>query len=40
MKKKLMIHDLYRMKRDGETISWITAYDYPTAQFVEAAGMT
>ncbi len=39
MKKKLMIHDLYRMKRDGETISWITAYDYPTAQFVEAAGM-
>jgi 3-methyl-2-oxobutanoate hydroxymethyltransferase len=39
MKKKLMIHDLYRMKRDGEKISWITAYDYPTAQFVEAAGM-
>ena len=39
MKKKLMIHDLYKMKRDGEKVSWITAYDYPTAQFVEAAGM-
>ena len=38
-KKKPMIHDLYRMKRDKEKITWITAYDYPTAQFVEAAGM-
>jgi 3-methyl-2-oxobutanoate hydroxymethyltransferase len=38
-KKKPMIHDLYRMKREGDKITWITAYDYPTAQFVEAAGM-
>ncbi|UCC67676.1 MAG: 3-methyl-2-oxobutanoate hydroxymethyltransferase [Armatimonadota bacterium] len=36
---KKMIHDLYRMKQDGEKITWITAYDYPTAQFAEAAGM-
>ncbi len=39
MKKKLMIQDFYRMKKEGEKISWITAYDYPTAQFAEAAGM-
>jgi 3-methyl-2-oxobutanoate hydroxymethyltransferase len=38
-KKKPMIHDLYRMKQEGEKISWLTAYDYPTAQFAEAAGM-
>ncbi len=37
--KKLSILDLQRMKRDGEKIAWITAYDYPTAQFAEAAGM-
>jgi len=38
-KKKLMIHDFMSMKRDGEKITWITSYDYPTAQFAEAAGM-
>jgi 3-methyl-2-oxobutanoate hydroxymethyltransferase len=27
------------MKRASEKITWITAYDYPTAQFAEAAGM-
>jgi len=36
---KKMIHELYRMKQEGEKITWITAYDYPTAQFAEAAGM-
>jgi 3-methyl-2-oxobutanoate hydroxymethyltransferase len=36
---KKMIHDFYRMKQAGEKITWITAYDYPTAQFVEAAGL-
>ncbi len=36
---KKMIHDLWRMKREGEKITWLTAYDYPTAQFAEAAGM-
>src|SRR5208283_3824749 len=38
-KKKLMIHDFYRMKETGEKICWLTSYDYPTAQFAEAAGM-
>ena len=36
---KRMIHDFYRMKQQGEKITWVTAYDYPTAQFVEAAGL-
>jgi 3-methyl-2-oxobutanoate hydroxymethyltransferase len=27
------------MKRAGEKIAWLTAYDYPTAQFEEAAGI-
>ena len=38
-KQKLMIHDFYRMKETGEKICWLTSYDYPTAQFAEAAGM-
>jgi len=38
-RKKLSILDLCAMKERGEKISWITAYDYPTAQFAEAAGM-
>ncbi|HWR92452.1 MAG TPA: 3-methyl-2-oxobutanoate hydroxymethyltransferase [Desulfobacterales bacterium] len=38
-KKKRMIHDFYRMKQDGEKITFLTSYDYPTAQFAEAAGM-
>ncbi len=36
---KKMIHEFYRMKQAGEKITWITAYDYPMAQFVEAAGL-
>jgi 3-methyl-2-oxobutanoate hydroxymethyltransferase len=36
---KKMIHDFYRMKEEGEKITWLTAYDYPTAQFEEAAGV-
>jgi 3-methyl-2-oxobutanoate hydroxymethyltransferase len=36
---KLMIHDFYRMKQEGEKITWLTAYDYPTAQFEEEAGV-
>ncbi|MBA7590687.1 3-methyl-2-oxobutanoate hydroxymethyltransferase [subsurface metagenome] len=39
MKKKLMIHDFYRMKKDRELVSWLTSYDFPTAQFAEAADM-
>lgn len=38
-KKKLMIHDFYRMKEKNEKITWLTSYDYPTAQFAEAAGI-
>lgn len=38
-KQKLMIHELYKMKQEGQKIAWITSYDYPTAQFAEAAGM-
>jgi len=36
---KKMIHDFYRMKEAGEKITWLTAYDFPTAQFAEAAGI-
>lgn len=36
---KLMIGDFYRMKAEGEKITWLTCYDYPTAQFEEAAGV-
>ena len=38
-KKKLSINDLYNMKKAGEKICWLTSYDFPTAQFAEAAGM-
>ncbi len=38
-KKKLMIHDFYKMKAEGRKITWLTSYDYPTAQFAEAAGI-
>ncbi|MGA2976493.1 MAG: 3-methyl-2-oxobutanoate hydroxymethyltransferase [Spirochaetia bacterium] len=38
-KAKHSIHDLLRMKRQGEKVSWLTAYDYPTARFAEEAGL-
>jgi 3-methyl-2-oxobutanoate hydroxymethyltransferase len=38
-KKKLMIHELYQMKAEGRKATWLTAYDFPTAQFAEAAGL-
>ena len=38
-KAKHSVHTLQRMKADGEKIAWLTAYDYPTALFAEAAGM-
>ena len=38
-KKKLMVHEFYKMKEEGQKITWLTSYDYPTAQFAEAAGM-
>ncbi len=37
--KKASILSLQKMKEKGEKIAWLTAYDYPTAAFAEAAGM-
>jgi len=37
--KKMMIQDFYKMKKDGEKVAWLTCYDFPTAQFEEAAGI-
>jgi len=37
--KKKMIHDFYKMKAEGQKVTWLTAYDFPTAQFAEAAGL-
>lgn len=37
--KKKTILDLIKMKKTGEKVAWITAYDFPTAQFAEKAGM-
>ncbi len=36
---RVTIRDLKQMKRDGEKIPMITAYDYTSAQLVEKAGM-
>ncbi len=38
-RKKVSILDLQAMKARREKISWLTAYDYPTAQFAEEAGL-
>jgi 3-methyl-2-oxobutanoate hydroxymethyltransferase len=38
-KKKLMIHELQKMKQEGQRITWLTSYDYPNACFAEAAGL-
>lgn len=36
---KKTIPDFIKMKQDGEKISMLTAYDYPSAQWVEEAGI-
>lgn len=36
-RNKVTILTLQAMKERGEKISWLTSYDYPTAQFAEAA---
>lgn len=38
-KKKHSIHTIQIMKESGERVAWLTAYDYPTAQFAETAGL-
>jgi 3-methyl-2-oxobutanoate hydroxymethyltransferase len=37
-KRKLSRIDLEKMKHAKQPVAWITAYDFPTAQFAEAAG--
>ncbi len=39
MPAKKGVLDLHEMKRAGQQITWLTGYDYPTAQFEEAAGV-
>jgi 3-methyl-2-oxobutanoate hydroxymethyltransferase len=39
MVMKKTIHDFTRMKVEGEKITFLTAYDFPTAQSAEAAGL-
>jgi len=39
MRKRKMIHDFIEMKKKGEKITFLTSYDYPTAQFADAAGL-
>ena len=36
---KKSILDFFNMKTEGKKVTWLTAYDYPTAQFAEAAGL-
>lgn len=36
---KLTIRDLYKLKKKGEKISMLTAYDFPTAGIVDRAGV-
>jgi 3-methyl-2-oxobutanoate hydroxymethyltransferase len=38
-RKKISINDLYQKKAIGEKVTWLTCYDFPTAQFQEAAGI-
>ena len=37
--KKKTIHDFLKMKKQGEKIAFLTAYDYPTALLAERSGM-
>jgi len=39
MTRKKGILEFQEMKRRGEKITWLTAYDYPTALFEESAGV-
>ena len=39
MSAKKGVLELHQMKRAGEQIAWLTAYDYPTATFEQAAGI-
>lgn len=39
MNKRISIFDLYKMKEQSEKITWVTSYDFPTAQFSQEAGI-
>lgn len=39
MAQKKTILDFQKMKKDKEKVTWLTAYDFPTAQFEERAGI-
>lgn len=39
MPKKKSVLDFVRMKKEGELVAWVTAYDFPMAMFAEQAGM-
>lgn len=38
-RKKVTLRTLFKKVEDGEPISWLTCYDYPTAYFQEQAGI-
>jgi len=38
-RKKITIPELYAMRERGEKISWLTAYDFPTASMMDQAGI-
>lgn len=38
-RKKISVFDLFKKKQEGERVTWLTCYDFPTAQFQEAAGI-
>ena len=38
-RRKISIPDLYAKKSKGEKITWLTAYDYPTASMMDQAGI-
>ena len=39
MARKKTVHVFAKMKREGTKITFLTAYDFPTAQFAETAGL-
>lgn len=39
MKSKMSRFDFEKMKKSGSKVTWVTAYDYPTASFAEQAGL-
>ncbi len=39
MATKKSVLDFQKMKKNGEKLTWLTSYDYPTAMFAEKAGM-